>query len=123
VVLQPDCPMKIEFGSFPVWELLKKLLGHDTEDFSFQGQHEADPFQVEPHHQTDGDFRASMPVPSPQGRETETPGPDQVTLSQVVRKIRYQACLIADFFRPKKCRNDLKDEIKGGQEIWEKAPN
>ena len=26
----PDGPIKIEIGSFPVWELLKELLGHDT---------------------------------------------------------------------------------------------
>jgi hypothetical protein len=64
-----------------------------------------------------------MPVPSRQGRETETPGPEQVTLPQIVHEIRYQARLIADFFRPKKCRHDLKEEIKGGQETWEKAPN
>jgi hypothetical protein len=77
--------------------------------------------QVEQHHQTGRDFRASMPVPSRQRRETA--GPDQVTLSQIVHKIRYQARLIADFFCPKKCRNELKDEIKGGQETWEKTPN
>ena len=26
----PDGPTKIEFEPFPVWELLKELLGHDT---------------------------------------------------------------------------------------------